>query len=101
MPSFDQVGTPAGFDGFFHFSSSVTPGMAPRTASRTWRRTSPRQSVAVASLSSNSLIFVLISGQVQLPRLDLVGHAPVHQRVLAAMSNPDLARRNLADGPGQ
>src|SRR6266540_2971618 len=29
MPSWDQTGTPSGREGFFHFTSSITPGSAP------------------------------------------------------------------------
>src|SRR6266566_6395801 len=28
MPSWDQTGTPSGREGFFHFTSSITPGSA-------------------------------------------------------------------------
>src|ERR1700719_661041 len=36
MPSCDQTATPSGREGFFHFTSSVTPGSAPLIRARSW-----------------------------------------------------------------
>jgi len=45
IPSCDHTGTPAGFEGFFHFCSSIASGsasrMIPRTSSRSLVRPSP------------------------------------------------------------
>src|SRR2546428_4833857 len=34
MPLWDQTGTPSGREGFFHFTSSITPGSAPLMRAR-------------------------------------------------------------------
>jgi len=51
IPSCDQTGTPAGLDGFTHFTSSTTSGSAWWMRARTWARVLPRQ-------SPSSLIFL-------------------------------------------
>ena len=47
------------------------------------------------------VVLVLVAHQVQLARLDLVGHAPMLERFLAAMGDPHFARGDIADGAGQ
>src|SRR5881409_4282642 len=41
MPSWDQTGTPSGREGFFHFTSSITPGSALLMRARSWPSLSP------------------------------------------------------------
>ena len=48
-----------------------------------------------------SVVLVLIADQVELARLDLAGHAPVLERFLAAVGDPDFARGQLLDRRGQ
>src|SRR5690606_33813930 len=43
------------------------------------------------------LVLVLVADEVQLARLDPAGRAPVHQRVLAAVGDPHLARGQFLD----
>src|ERR1700720_4120348 len=44
IPLCDHTGTPAAFDGFFHFRSSIISGSASRISARMLARVSPRQS---------------------------------------------------------
>ena len=56
--------------------------------------------LALCGLARGSVVLVLIADQVQLARLDLAGHAPMLQRFLAAVGDPDLARGELAGWSG-
>src|SRR3954466_8040737 len=51
-PLCDQVGTPAGFDGFLHFRSSVISGSASRIRARSRQSSSPLQSPGLSIPSS-------------------------------------------------
>src|SRR5438874_845020 len=88
MPPCDQVGTPKGFDGFRHFTSSTTSGSASWMRLRIRVSISPRQSPSAAIFASISrevdssklasiepLLFVLAGSKVNdlahmSPRLD-------------------------------
>src|SRR4051795_5843831 len=48
-PSCAQVGTPAGFDGFLHFRSSVIPGSASMIRARSRESRSPLQSAGASA----------------------------------------------------
>src|SRR5438309_4970476 len=52
MPSWDQTGTPSGREGFFHFTSSITPGSAPLIRARSWPSLSPLQPVVFRTMAS-------------------------------------------------
>src|SRR5438128_3102000 len=52
MPSWDQTGTPSGREGFFHFTSSITPGSAPLMRARSWLSLSPLQPAVLRTMSS-------------------------------------------------
>src|SRR2546428_12332861 len=52
MPSWDQTGTPSGREGFFHFTSSITPGSAPLMRARSWLSPSPLQPAILRTMSS-------------------------------------------------
>src|SRR3989475_8088036 len=52
MPSWDQTGTPSGREGFFHFTSSITPGSAPLMRARSWLNLSPLQPAILRTMSS-------------------------------------------------
>src|SRR5438105_10956876 len=52
MPSWDQTGTPSGREGFFHFTSSITPGSAPLMRARSWLSLSPLQPAVRRTMSS-------------------------------------------------
>src|SRR2546422_7409475 len=52
MPSWDQTGTPWGREGFFHFTSSITPGSAPLMRARSWLSLSPLQPAVMRTMSS-------------------------------------------------
>src|SRR6266581_4722512 len=52
MPSWDQTGTPSGREGFFHFTSSITPGSAPLIRARSWPSLSPLQPVVFRTMPS-------------------------------------------------
>src|SRR5688572_16193429 len=52
MPSCSHTGTPSGFDGFLHFTSSTTLGSAALMRLRSRASVSPRQSPSAAILSS-------------------------------------------------
>src|SRR5262245_33001910 len=54
MPSCDQTGTPSGFDGFRHFTSSTTSGSACLMSVRRRASMSPRQSFIDLIRASNS-----------------------------------------------
>jgi len=54
MPSLDHTGTPSGLDGFFHFTSSMTDGLALSTTWRSRASVSPRQSLAFLMMASTS-----------------------------------------------
>ena len=54
IPACDQTGTPAGFDGFLHFTSSTTSGSASWMSFRTRASVSPRQSFRSSILASIS-----------------------------------------------
>ncbi len=47
------------------------------------------------------ITLVLIPHQIERPRLDLTGHAPVHQRFFAAMRYPHFLGRDLRQRRGQ
>ena len=55
IPSCDHVGTPRGFDDFFHLHSSTTSGSACLIKTRKRPSSSPRQSVSSRILASTSL----------------------------------------------
>src|SRR5690348_2406024 len=50
---------------------------------------------------ARSVIFILVADKVQLAGLDLMRHAPVLQRFLAAMRDPHFGRLELANGHGE
>src|SRR6059058_5448036 len=52
MPSWDQTGTPSGREGFFHFTSSITPGSAPLMRARSWLSLLPLQPAVLRTMSS-------------------------------------------------
>src|SRR5437868_6304834 len=52
MPSWDQTGTPSGREGFFHFTSSITPGSAPLMRARSSLSLSPLQPAVLRTMSS-------------------------------------------------
>src|SRR2546427_4894917 len=52
MPSWDQTGTPSGREGFFHFTSSITPGSASLMRARSWPNLSPLQPAILRTMSS-------------------------------------------------
>src|SRR5206468_2151680 len=52
MPSWDQTGTPSGREGFFHFTSSITPGSAPLIRARSWPSLSPLQPAVFRTMAS-------------------------------------------------
>src|SRR5436190_20767561 len=52
MPSWDQTGTPSGREGFFHFTSSITPGSAPLMRARSWPSLSPLQPAVFRTMAS-------------------------------------------------
>src|SRR5438132_1302647 len=52
MPSCDHTGTPSGREGFFHFTSSITPGSAPLMRARSWLSLSPLQPAVPRTMSS-------------------------------------------------
>src|SRR5258708_11859571 len=52
MPSWDQTGTPSGREGFFHFTSSITPGSAALIRARSWPSLSPLQPVVFRTMAS-------------------------------------------------
>src|SRR5258707_260193 len=52
MPAWDQTGTPSGFEGFFHFTSSTTPGSARLITARRCASVSLRQSPDFLMMSS-------------------------------------------------
>src|SRR5207247_729272 len=52
MPSCDQTGTPSGREGFFHFTSSITPASAPLMRARSWLNLSPLQPPILRTMSS-------------------------------------------------
>src|SRR6266851_4334742 len=52
MPSWDQTGTPSGREGFFHLTSSITPGSAPLIRARSWPSLSPLQPVVFWTMAS-------------------------------------------------
>src|ERR1700687_3460627 len=52
MPSWDQTGTPSGREGFFHFTSSITPGSAPLMRACSWLSLSPLQPAVLRTMSS-------------------------------------------------
>src|SRR6059058_5448038 len=52
MPSWDQTGTPSGREGFFHFTSSITPGSASLMRARSWLSLSPLQPAVLRTMSS-------------------------------------------------
>ena len=54
MPWRDQIATPSGLEGFFHFTSSVMGGPATRTISRNRDKVSPRQPPACLMIASIS-----------------------------------------------
>src|SRR6184192_4159694 len=51
-PSWDQTGTPSGREGFFHFTSSITPGSAPLIRARSWPSLSPLQPAVFRTMAS-------------------------------------------------
>ena len=48
-----------------------------------------------------SIVLVLVADEVQLAGPDLMGEAPMLERLLSSMSDPDLGGLELADGHGQ
>src|SRR6184192_2840138 len=58
MPSWDQTGTPSGREGFFHFTSSTTPGSASLIRVRSWASLSPPP----AGHPADDLIYLLGRG---------------------------------------
>src|SRR6476660_2757552 len=54
IPSWDQTGTPQGFDGFFHLHSSTISGSACRIKVRRRASISPRQSLRSRIFASTS-----------------------------------------------
>src|SRR5439155_5104239 len=52
MPSWDQTGTPSGREGFFHLTSSITPGSAPLIRALSWPSLSPLQPVVFRTMAS-------------------------------------------------
>ena len=54
-----------------------------------------------AGFSAALVVLILIADEIQVPCLDLVQLAPMHQRVLAAVGDPHFFRRDFEDGLGQ
>src|SRR5690242_10041878 len=72
MPSCDQTGTPAGFDGFLHFTSSTTSGSASLMSLRTRASIAPRQSpIPFDFFTAAFVIFLFLVWRVT-DRLDVV-----------------------------
>ena len=94
-------------------------GRFARRTRRTSSSPAPKRRISQASIASSGrstsssplqassagsralVVLVLVADEVQLAGLDLVGHAPMLQRFLAAVGDPDFARREFADGRRQ